>query len=343
MFDLKLSDIFSTICIGILTLALILFFYFIVNKFFVKDKFDNDVYFNWIRSILGENYKESGYAILALVVIYCMGIIAGDLTERMADSGDTDKNVVLKELKWFSLMESQEDARKEVLFSSDYKLTGLGESVLRTKIIVRNANKLIGSNFFTSKLDSNKDINIQFNKLADTLKHAKTKYKNRDSLREYAKYKARDTLFGKFIQQIYYSGKNWCYSKTNEPLEELKSIQSRIDLAKSMILLVSLSIEILILIITGNALVSSIVYLKGPKGKPKRINFEQFITGIQLKTFLIFGLLLVISNECYDINESNYNKRAYGYYVSYVQQIQVDKQLVSDKNKVDTISLVLKH
>jgi hypothetical protein len=49
----------------------------------------------------------------------------------------------------------------------------------------------------------------------------------------------------------YYTAKNWCYSLEHEPLNELKQIQNRIDLSRSMLLLTFLAMQLLLLLLSA--------------------------------------------------------------------------------------------
>jgi hypothetical protein len=307
MFDLKLTDVFSTLCIGILTLSLITYFYFIINKFFVAGKFDKDIFIQWIKDILKGSYKESGYLVLALVVVYCLGVVAGDLTGRMTDSDSSHKSWLLRKLKVISKMPSQENNRIESIVDAEkgWKLTGLGSSVLRSSSIVKNANLISGTNFLqdsTCTFDENWAILHQY-LVADSLRKTGVR---------------RD--FAVFLQQIYYTGKNWCFSKDHEPLNELKAIQNRIDLSRSMVLLMTLSICILLLVVIAN-LLTVVKQLISRQQKQKFWGSG----GVQSGAFLIFIAVFLVSKECYQINQDNYNKRAYGYYVSEVNRIEYIK------------------
>jgi hypothetical protein len=312
MFDLKLTDVFSTLCIGILTLSLITYFYFIVNKFFVKGKFDGDIFIQWIKDILKGSYKESGYLVLALVVVYCLGVVAGDLTGRMTDSDSSHKSWLLRKLKVVSKMPSQENNRIETIVEAGngWKLSGLGGSVLRSPSIVKNANLISGTSFLqdsTCTFNENWDI-LRLQLVADSLSETGVRRN-----------------FAIFLQQIYYTGKNWCFSKDHEPLNELKAIQNRIDLSRSMVLLMTLSIGVLLLVVILNLFYVVIIQqVKEQKTWKFWQNgkFQNKFNLLQSGAFVIFIVIFLVSKECYQINQDSYNKRAYGYYVSEVNRIE---------------------
>jgi hypothetical protein len=317
MFDLKLTDIFSTICIGVLTAVLITYFYFIWNKFFVKDRFDNDAFSKWIKELLVRNYKESGYTILALVIIFCLGTIAGDLTERMTDSDDINKSLILKELSRVSFMDNVEKTRMATLVDLEKdRPTHLGASVFRTPTVVKNANHYSGSSFFLTT-DS---ISTQWRNLSPQLK-------NKDSMNR----------FNGFVQEIYYTAKNWCFSMAGEPLNELKSIQNRIDLSRSMVLLLACSTQFLLLLVIAN-LIYVLIIRQRDKRRQKQItslkNWDSFIHLTQGNILLLMLIIIVISRECYGINQTNYNKRVYGYYISAEQRSKPDSLALTIKPEI---------
>lgn len=333
MFDLKLTDVFSTLCIGILSLALITYFYFIFNKFFVKDKFNQADFINWVKNMLTEDNAHSGYMVLALVTVYCLGVIAGDLTGRMTDSDSSHKNYILRELKWASQMRSQEENRKEAIVDSAkrWELTSLGNAVFRSKSIVSNANYITGTNFFTKKPTQNRIR--QSTMLQDTAYNFNSDWTHIQNILRKDTAKLTRKMFGQFIQQIYYTGKNWCFSKDHEPLNELKSIQNRIDISRSVVLLLTFSIQLLALTVITNLI--SLAYLKIQNKeregkfwwKPK---FGKICHVLQIGFFAAFLVILVVSEECYEINQDNYNKRAFGYYVTEVNRVEYLKTLETD-------------
>jgi len=317
MFDLKLTDVFSTLCIGILTLSLILYFYFIINKFFVKNKFDGDVYLEWLKKTLESSYEKNGYMVIAFVIVYCLGVISGDLTGRMTDSDSAHKGWLLKELKKVSFMESQDGARKDALLDStnNWKLTQLGNSVLRSVPIIKNANQIAGTKFLcdtTRSFDENwKKLNALL--ISDSL--------NKNNSRK---------SFNNFLQQIYYTGKNWCFSKDHEPLNELKSIQNRIDLSRSMVLLVAFSFQFLLVIVILNLFYTSynkITKKKEVKELEKKTTWDLIFHLFQINFLALLFIIGYVSRDCYNINEDNYNKRAYGYYVSEINRVEYLKRI----------------
>jgi hypothetical protein len=310
MIDLKLTDFFSTLCIGILSLSLITYFYFLINKFFVKDKFDEDKFSGWIKEILKDNYKESGYMVIGLVLVYCLGIISGDLTGRMTDSDSSHKGWMLKILKKASDMQSQESARRDALVNpaNDWNLTSLGQAVLRSSPIVKNANHIAGTTYFS---DTTCSFTENWNKI-----HTELQGGNIDSVRS-------RLAFSKFLQQIYYTGKNWTFAKNDEPLNELKGIQNRIDLSRSIVLLVTLAFFFLLFIVIVNLLVAVIIAFS-TKDVSKFKNWSTLFQPLALVILFVLGYL---SRDCYNINEDNYNKRAYGYYVSDINRLEYLKDL----------------
>lgn len=315
MFDLKLTDIFSTICIGILSVALITYFYFIINKFFVKDKFDNDQFSNWLKSVLSENYKDSGYMILALVAVFCLGNIAGDLTGRMTDSDNNHKSFILNNLRKTSGMSSQEDNRIATLIdtsdATEWRIRSLGKAVLNSPEIVANANQLSETAFF-------QDTSCNF---AENWTMLLPKLQQKD--------KTTWISFKKFLQQVYYTSKNWCFSKEHEPLNELKSIQNRIDLSRSMTLLMTFSLLLLAVIVAVNLVYVGHLSINNKNWKFwSKENFRKGFYIIQGRALILFFVIQTISKECYDINQENYNKRAYGYYVSEINKPEYLKTIV---------------
>lgn len=321
MFDIKLIDILQTICIGVFFLTLILLFYFLYKKFFVKDTFDETKFFTWLKDDLLKGNKETGYLLIATVIIYVLGSIASDLTERMTDSSNNkERNVILKELNYVSFMPSVSDIRKVTLIDNDDSLTTLGHSVFGNLELVRDANNINKTRFFLNEKDSI---------AKDSLDALARIYLLPDNRKK----------FDKFISLIYYTAKNWCFSKDHEPLTELKSIQIRIDLNRSIVLLVCVALQLIVLYYLIFVIRNfKKIFIKTPndwKDIPKSV------TEITLKSILVFFILGVLCRECFHICSLSYYKRAYGYYVSYLASKPESKTVVipTDSLKNKTVSL----
>jgi len=292
MFELKLVDIFSTLCVGFITVMTGIYIYFLAIKMFIHQKFDRELFTRWSRDLLTSSVKDTWYAFLAIIMLYFFGIIAGDLTGRMTDSDD-HKASILSLLKTCTFMEQESHLRKEALFNlhTDSSITGLGTAVFLNKHIVEEGNRTAGTHFFAD-IPGNREV-LQEDWL--TIKR---------------KLPGSDVAFTNFVFEIYYNAKNWVYSKDHEPLHELKDIQSRIDLSRSIVLIVAFSL--VIILVMSAVFPFYYLYLRW-KNRP--VLFYIPLSGI----FLLL-LFLLICRECYHINEINYLKRAYGYYVSYTQR-----------------------
>jgi hypothetical protein len=250
MFDIKILDIFSTFCVGLLTLTLSVLIYFLFVKLFVKDRLDDDIFLKYARDLFAKNYGETWYAIFITVLIYSVGMIAGDLTDRMTDTDDSKKGA-LAILRYITGMESESSMRKEALINPETdSLTGLGRSIFLTPEVVKAGNMLAGTTFFVwPRPDSSlgKDTGNQTNR-----ERIREKPFNMDSVwtilhSELQKDPVTNADFTRFVLQIYYVSKNWVYSKDGEPLHELKDLQNRIDMSRSLVLICVVG-EIIILV-----------------------------------------------------------------------------------------------
>jgi NADH:ubiquinone oxidoreductase subunit K len=131
--------------------------------------------------------------------------------------------------------------------------------------------------------------------------------------------------FTRFVLQIYYVSKNWVYSKDGEPLHELKDLQNRIDMSRSLVLICVVG-EIIILVMWILFLLFY-AYLRLVKGSSIRFHW----LNINAVTVIV---VLVISRACYHIEERNYLKRAYGYYISHVNQLKLEQKENSSRMNV---------
>ena len=204
-------------------------------------------------------------------------------------------------------MPTEGDLRVSTLLYKDSTITQLGKSIFRMDEIVRNANQTNGSHFF-SDADS---LLLKNDSDLINLVHI------------YLKRNAKS--FSGFISEIYYSAKNWCYLQNNENLNELKSLQNQIDFSRSIVLLSDFTLSLLIIFIVTFILhLSFNPFLKKErvegKNERERIIQKQKII-ISLFTMILLFLFLVICRECYQICELNFNKRAFGNYVSYKREL----------------------
>lgn len=305
--EIKVLDILQTLCIGAFSVTLIIFFYFLFNKCFVKKKFDQQKFFSWISDdvLKGENLK-TGYLSLALILVYFLGNLASDLTERMTDSNNNkERSAVLKELNWLAVMPSVGEIRKLALIDSEDSLTTLGNSVFSSYILLEEANKFNGSRFFlntgdTSLLPGNKDSLIQ----------------------TYMK----DPKFDRFIALLFYTSKNWCYSKEHEPLRELKSIQNRIDLSRSTVLISSVALQLIVLLYVIFFFYNIHYFIRKRKSEDDEYrSLFKNVSYLILRSAIIFLVIGILCRECFQITLLSYNKRAYGYYTSYLAQPETIK------------------
>jgi len=305
MFEFKLIDIFSTLCVGFITVMLGFYIYFLTLKLFKDNKYNNELFSLWSRDLLKTSFKDTWYAFLAIVVIYFFGIVASDLTGRMTDSDDR-KTQVLHYLNTWTVMEQEGKLRKEALFNihTDSSITGLGTAIFLNKHIVNEGNNTAGTHYFSDEPANKKSLVAGWGAVKEEMK-------------------INDTAFTSFVFQIYYTAKNWVYSKEHEPLQELKDIQSRIDLSRSIVLIVASSL----IIILSMAICFFVFYWY------RRLNNSPVPFYFAWKGIGLLFILLLTCRECYHINEINYLKRAFGYYVSHIQKQEekVNKQLVDNK------------
>jgi hypothetical protein len=309
MIELKIPEMIQTICIGVFTTILFLYFYFLYCKMFKKNKFNEEEFNKWIKTeILDKNFKETGYFLISLVFVYLFGIVAGSLTDRMTDSNNpNERNCILKELNYVSCMPSIGEIRKLVLIDSEGFLTTLGNSVFKTQKLVKEANEFNGTNFFLNETkDSMSSLSTQ---------QLVQKYLKDDKLNE--KCNLNPSSFEKFIDLLYYTSKNWCYTKEQEALNELTSIQISIDLTRSMVLLAAISIQLILLLY----LLFIAINYKDVFSAIKVKEFKEHLNSINqtvFKSLFVLVFTVLLCKESFKINLMNYNKRAFGYYVTYL-------------------------
>ena len=313
MFDIKLLDIIQIITIGVFAIMLLVFMYFVYHKFFVKDEFNETEFFKWLSDkVLNGNFKESGMLITTMVLVYFFGIVAGDLTDRMSDSSSNrDKSFVMKELNVVSGMPDVGQIRLGSLITPAGELTTLGSSVFTSPKLLLEANKINKTRFF---LDNVKD-SVTTQPIGTLAKSYLSK--NRDA-------------FNKFISLAFYASKNWCYSKDNEPLAELKAIQVRMDLSRSTVLLATVGIQFTVL----SYLIFLVINAGAIRGRTIREDHLKSVNRTTKRAVFILVPLIFFCGEAFKNCQYSYNRRAFGYYVSHLAQPEPPKQIELDYENV---------
>lgn len=340
MFDFNLTDVSATLCVGVISILLIGYLYYISRKFFSPD-FDSDGFITEIKKELDKERKNSGYLLIGVIWIYCVGFFVGDLTSRMTDSDTTYTGFFLKVLRTVNQMKKQDETRTEAFFyeekttdtskagcsdKKELRLTALGRSALNTPKVVDNANLLAGTKICVDPLRPSDE---NWKEIATNLRYDKN----------------YESDFKSFIHQIYYTGKNWCYAKEGEPLNELKAIQNRIDMARSTVLLMDFGILSLFLIVVYKQM-----YIRRCKasGDPYDYDFGKlgkyhkafYIS--QLHVFCILLLIVFFSRQCFEIDQSNYTRRACGYYIGDINRAE-HLQINEDNPKTTVSTENVKH
>jgi hypothetical protein len=315
MLEIKIIDLLSVLCVGFITIFLGGFFLYWYRKFF-GPRADKD-FSNWLFDFLTKPLNDTILFIATVVLTYLIGLIVGDLTERMSDSDNLHKGIILTEVKQMVGLKSTNKLREEVIFNEEaMKLTELGRSVLNTPDIVRLGNKLAATHFLEEiySVDSLGaplfDINTAWPKQLVSLRS------NADSMDQ----------FKQFVRQIYYGSKNWIFLNTQEPLQEIKSFQTRIDLSRSLILLLGISLQVYVLFVIGSLLVLLVRRLPLPCS-------AKSLVGQVYTVMLCFILGIVITKVCYYKCTGGYNNRAYGYFASSIQERYLEKPKVDEPVK----------
>jgi hypothetical protein len=311
MFDFNLTDITATLSVGLLGLTILGYLYFITQRFFYKN-FDHKSFIGQVKEQLGSNHEKSGYVVLGTILIYGMGFIIGDLTGRMTNS-DSDQHNFLDWLSNRNGMKKQEDTRWDAFVKSDTSNglapTSLAYSIFRTDTIANKTNHLAGTHVFVNNYD----------------KYENGPSKNRcpPNKKQRIDKNLKDSLAA-FIHQFYYTSKNWCYSEDKEPLKELKAIQNRIDMLRSFVFLMDFSALSLFIIVIGK-----LCYIVSLSINQRFNDWDFWRQGIirrffylsQIHIFCIFFIIFYISKQCFEIDQDNFLKRACGYYVSHVNEL----------------------
>lgn len=296
MFELKLSELLSTIGAGLIVIVITVYFYFLAQKLYNPRKHNRNGFFNWFRQTLKIEFSQTGYALVTSFLIFAVGSLTEDITDHMADSEES-KNGFVTLVKKMNILKKESELRKDILIESDTTLSGLGGEVFN---------------------------NLHY--FHDALTRSKSRFFNTTDARTYwSKYGpvilGESTLSEKFsgsINGLYYTAKNWCYLNSTPVRDELKDIQNRIDFARSLCLISSVTFLLLLSFF-------AVYYIKEfSKGKKR---FKVFITAnnktvtrhlvfYPVRSVILLVIVFCVSRMAYEVAEKNFNERAFGYYIS---------------------------
>ena len=86
MIDLKLTEIFSILGVGIFVVISIAYFYFLFPRLFNIKRHNKDAFTHWLKTALNGNYKDTAFAIVSALLVYSAGILTQNITDHMTDS-----------------------------------------------------------------------------------------------------------------------------------------------------------------------------------------------------------------------------------------------------------------
>ena len=306
MFELKLSELLSTIGAGLIVIVITVYFYFLTQKLFNPRKHNSNGFFNWFRQTLKIEFTQTGYALVASFLIFAVGSLSEDITDHMADSEDS-KNAFVSFIKKMNILKKEGELRKEILIESDTSLSGLGTEIFN---------------------------NLHY--FQDPVTRSNARFFNTTDAKKYWEQNGAAILNSPYLSKklngsingLYYTAKNWCYLHSAPVRDELKDIQNRIDFARSVCLISSVTL-ILLFFFFG------IYYIKEfCKGKKR---FKVFITVTEktansktvlhktitkhlvfypIRSVLFLLIAFIVSRMAYEVAEKNFNERAFGYYIS---------------------------
>ncbi len=260
-------------------------------------------------------------SLVIFILLYAIGQIAQDLTDRLVDSSLT-QSLVTPLGSARAVLGCEEYHRVTTLFNSDGEPNGLFHDVFDHRKEISDmippgryadaeiaAEILSNPDEFTNELAKAPDIWYQQLKASPHCDDAKIK------------------TVGKVVNKIYYLAKNWAFTNSNY-MNELLGIQNRIDFSRSIFVVSFITFQILIVALGVRVLIFLIltprhINLAGPvKAGEKSVEGNHrlmrcLITlakGVQV----LFGLflLMVATYYGYSLAENNFNERVFGYFAS---------------------------
>lgn len=241
-------------------------------------------FLNWLKEVSSVKFGFLWGAVFALL-LFGFGLIMQDLTDKLTDS----ENKMDKDFYFIKLKSEKYHRAKSFSYKNDtglYKLSGLAGSVFSHPDYLYYELKRSGYDSLDVFVRNPKKYFKQFQAKTDTL---------------------IITELEKIVNPLYYRAKNWSsghsiYSK------ELEFIQRRIDFARSLFLLM-----IVLFYVSSLSFLYVLIFRR--KKNWFILHLVQSIITISLSVLLSF-----VSNLAYGFAENNYNERAFGYYVSHLDE-----------------------
>lgn len=321
----SIQEIFGSVAIGLIFALYLLYFCYNILVIF-NIKIERNGFRNWLlKETLKINTQGTTSLVIFLVFIYAMGQLVEDITDHITDT--TKPKVLLPDLA-ASILISEETHRVNTLvdFDGKTKVTPLGQGLFKEEELIRS---------LAEKMELDLDLTPLIKDPGSYLKE-----KDQNTLKELG--------LNKLINSIYYRAKNWCYGQSTY-FYELELIQRRVNFSRSTCL-VSISLIVLTITLTLIQLlnlrriikIQSIWETKEENIKKldslrqqisfKRQNLLKSVCSLILLTFLLFT-----ARGAYKITEENFNERAFGYYMSSLEESRFN----STENNMKRIEMKL--
>jgi hypothetical protein len=239
--------------------------------------------------------------VIFVILIYAFGLIVEDISDHLTDRESTEifETDVLN-YAWFPywqvrVLRPAQDYIFDDLFRRErdgYRLTGLGRAMFRHPHYVETTARLYEPEpgYF------------------DALLEDPEAYLNAAGERE-----QRLGVAKRFARASYYPAKNWAYLQPTY-FEELQAIQRRIDFSRTCFMVVSWFLFVMLLLVVFRCIRSR---RTSDRGARLRREFDRVavVAGVALA-------LCLLTRLGYAYAQTNFDRRAIGYYVSYLDQDQ---------------------
>jgi len=305
-----IQDIFSAIAIGSVCFLFLLIAIWTV--FATSTSFSN-----WIVTNFLEPYSKM--ILIVVVLILSLGFIIQDFTDYLTDS-DTEANKTIFKFQRFCLGKESKHRFDSIIITKKgpsgktiYQLrSGIGKALFNNnhKVYLEYHIKNIHDAIFV------RDPDKFLKGISD---YSSMQISDSEKLKNEEKLKSVTS----FINNLYYTAKNWCYSQQTY-YDELKNIQSRVDMSRSLFFISTISL--LFMLILG---ILGYMFRKSSSFTEKTI-IRNYISTIFIY-FIFTFLLAFVSISSFKMSERNFNERAFGYYISHIDNKFILKE--KDKNK----------
>ena len=299
MLPSSLQEIFGTLAVGILAAVVLIIAIWVLQA-------DTRGLRVWFRQQFLTPPPNTSVLAIVFLLLFGFGVVIENITDHLTDS---EPRHYFESLWWppklqAQLLQPERYHRFETLSYGCHETT-LASCKLRGvgKAIFNNHKDYVEAHVFSQEQKSFAESPVDY--LRGKTKGAPADFAERRLVAE------------KFSNNIYYTAKNWAYTQSTH-YDELQSIQRHIEYTRSSFLIASFGILMIVATLIG----SPVWWRSFPRGKGNAPAtypvLQQLKRGVG--SMAVLAVFSFFAWQGYAHSEINFNERAFGYYISHLDQ-----------------------